>query len=132
MSPAGSTTLAEFREKSDAIVAAVLSRTGEVEHAPFSKGHRATVVERMKYAQKTVESFLAVPSVALIREHMEWLVDRVPREGVSIASFIGGLKIHKEAVEEVLSAAAAEEVLPYFDFMISEIEQIADQPKRES
>lgn len=127
LSPAGSSTITEFREKSDAIVAAVASRSREAENSPSSEGNRETVVERMKYAQKTVESFLAVPSVALISEHMAWLVDRVPRESVSIAAFIEGLRIHKEAVAQVLSAPAAEEVLPYFDFMISEIERISDQ-----
>jgi hypothetical protein len=126
LSPASSETLSEFRSKSGAIVAAVASRTKDAEPS-FSEEQQETLVERMKQAQKTVESFLLVPSTALILEHMAWLADRVPREGVPIPSFIEGLRVHRDAIAEVLSAAAAQEILPLFDFMIEEIQRTAEQ-----
>lgn len=125
--PASDATLREFRQKSSTIVSAVASRYKEVEMTkPMSdEARHAMHVDAMERAQKTVESFLMVPSVPLITEYMAWLADRVPREGMTTESFVRGLGIHQEVVEETLSEAAAQEVSPYFDFMIREFQRIA-------
>ncbi len=119
--PVSAQALAAFRGASQSIIERVvarsLARTDEVvQHGDVAE---RLITSGIRFTTQMLDAAMAVGEVALLEDQLAWAMDRLPHDGVAPEHILNRLRFYAEAVQELLPAEHAAEVLPFVNWMIA-------------
>lgn len=113
----------EFTTHSEEIIQSAVreSMAYKNEIAHHGKDAHRMVQSGVEWTYKMLKGAISAGESQLLDDQAKWSVSRLPHDNVSLDYLVNRLKRLQRSMQQVLSKQAAEEISPYFDYLIERI-----------